>query len=142
METDQLKLLEKVFLNENNENIMNFNRNKIEDDKINILNEIELSNKVKKNLLKKLKDYRFIDELKDLIIGRYIRWINIGDNENLNLKNGGIICNIEIDDLKDKINIICKNRFNNFFQLNFANSLIFQKITNQELIVLLALENI
>lgn len=142
METEQLKLLEKVFLNENNQNIMNFNRNKIEDDKINILNEIELSNKDKKNLLKKLKDYRFIDELKDLIIGRYIRWINIGDNENLNLKNGGIICNIEIDDLKDKINIICKNRFNNFFQLNFANSLIFQKITNQELIVLLALENI
>ena len=42
-----------------------------------IINELNLSKTCFKELQNKLKDYRYIDELPELQVGRYIRWINI-----------------------------------------------------------------
>ena len=86
-----------------------------------------------KDNLKKLKEYRYINNINDLNYGCYIRWINLKNIENLKLTNGGFICDIKIN---EGIEILCRNNFNKLFQLRFDENLIFQKLTDQEKVLL------
>ena len=45
----------------------------------------------------KLKEYRYIDELSDIVLGNYCRWIDLND-KNLELKKGGFLSCINISD--------------------------------------------
>jgi hypothetical protein len=38
--------------------------------------------------------------------------------------------------------IVCKNKFNYFFQFHFGKSMVFQKLTDQEQILLSALDHL
>ena len=87
---------------------------------------------------KKLKDYRYVDDLTDLQYGRYIRWINLNNPEKLDLTRGGMIIDIKI--LTNGIHIVCKNTYNHRFQIKLDECYIFQKLTDQEKILLLALD--
>lgn len=129
----------KALENENNESIINLSMSEIKCQKNNILQKLQLSRDELKNLTKKLKNYRYIDNVQDLNYGNYIRWINLKNISNLNLTNGGFICDIYIN---DGITVLCRNNFNKIFQLNYDNCLIFQKITNQENIILSVLNEI
>ena len=51
--------------------------------------------------------------------------------------NGGILCEIKI---KDSISLIMKNKNNYFFQVKLDEALIFQRLTNQEKIILYAID--
>jgi len=86
------------------------------------------------DIAKKLKEYRYIDDMKELHFGSYIRWITIKNPENIRLTNGGIVCDIKV--IKDDIHITCKNNMNRFFQLKMSENIIFQKITDQERVLL------
>jgi len=44
--------------------------------------------------------------LSDIQYGRYIRWINLNDPENIKLTTGGIIIDIKI--LASGIHVVCK----------------------------------
>ena len=127
----------KALENENNESIIKHSISEIKIEKNNILQKLNLSREIFKLYIQKLKEYRYINNINDLNFGSFIRWINLKKINNLTLTNGGIICDIKIN---NGIEIICKNRFNTFFQLNFDENLIFQKITNQEKIILNSLE--
>ena len=52
------------------------------------------------------------------------------DPNNIRLTNGGLICDIIIND--DDVNIRCKNNFNHFMEIKMNENLIFQKLTEQE----------
>ena len=54
--------------------------------------------------------------------------------EDLKLTNGGII--VDIDNGSDDINIICKNNMNRLFTVQLNKSIIFQKISYQEKILI------
>ena len=84
-----------------------------------------------------LKLYRQIDELSDLKYGSYIRWINISKPDKIKLTNGGIVCDIKIND--DGTHIVCKNSFNKFMQLKMDECVIFQKINHQEEVIIAVL---
>ena len=112
--------------------------NSIAKDKNDILQRLQLNKTELKTLHKKLKYYRYIDELNDFKDGRYLRWINIRKTDNLYLTNGGIFLDLKI--LDSGAHIICKNRFNKIFQLNLDECIIFQKITDQEQIILNAIQ--
>ena len=58
---------------------------------------------------------------------------------NLSLNNGGFVCDIKIN---NGIEILCRNNFNNFFQFKFDENLIFQKLTEQEKIILNVLKDL
>lgn len=137
MEEDELHFLEKSLTNTNNKGIKDLTYYKINDTKVNILKELNLSKTETNKLLKKLQDYRYIDELPELIEGRYIRWINLDDTSNLKLTTGGILCEIKVNDF---ITLVLKNNMNRFFQINLDENLIFQRLSDQEKIILYAID--
>ena len=105
-----------------------------------LLNELQLPVSDVKQLLQKLKHYRYVMELPDLELGSYIRWINLNHGESIYLTNGSFIADIMI--MKDGIQIRCKNRFGKIHQLKFDEHLIFQKLSDQEHILLQLVDNL
>ena len=67
----------------NNENIMKYNHEKIASMKNNMLQKLQLPPNEIKNLHKKLKQYRYIDDLTDINYGSFIRWISLNDPTNI-----------------------------------------------------------
>lgn len=137
MNDDEIKYLEKAINNENNESLVNLTFDKIERKKREIIDELKLSKKETKELLKKLVNYRYVEEIQELQYGNYLRWINLNNPDDLKLTSGSILCEIKIE---DNINLVFKNYMNRHFQINIEENLLFQKLSNQELIILYALE--
>lgn len=135
-ETDML-FLEKSLTNECNKNISKLTFDAINKNKQDIISDLYLNKREKDTLLKQLKDYQYIDELPDLVEGRYIRWINIINPHNIKLTNGGILCEIKMEDY---VTLVMKNKMNRFFQINLDENLIFQKLTDQEKVILYAID--
>lgn len=127
----------KALENENNESIVNYTNSEIKKQKNDILQKLQLPRNILREFNSKLKEYRYINNINDLNYGCYIRSINLIDPDNIKLTNGGFICDIKIN---NGIEILCRNTFNKFFQLNFDENLIFQKLTLQEQIILKALK--
>ena len=101
------------------------------------LQRLALPRETLKKYNKALKYYRYVDELQELNFGAYIRWINLTNPENIKLTNGGVVCDIKVG---DEITILCRNKMNYMFQLKFASCLIFQKLTDEEKVLLSALK--
>ncbi len=120
--------------NNSNESIMSYTYETIMTNKNDILQQLQLSRSTLKQLHKKLKGYRYINDLKDMKYGSYIRWISLTNPDKISLTNGGIMCDVLF--LKKGVQILCKNNRNRFFQINFDTNMIFQKISNQEQIIL------
>jgi hypothetical protein len=123
--------------NENNTSIMKLNSKIISQQKNDNLQKLNQSRETLKMFNTKLKDYRFIDELPDLQYGSYIRWINLNNHNNIKLTNGGHLLEIKI--LENGIHLLLKNNSWKIMQIKFDECFIFQKLTNQEKIILSAL---
>jgi len=126
--------------NNKNESIMNLTTVKIQEMIFRILKELHLDRELMINYFKKLKGYKYVDELNDLKYGGFIRWIPITDPDYLPLNQCGIICDIIISD--DGIYIVCKNFMHRHYRFKMDECLIFQKLTSQELIILNALDHL
>ena len=132
---DENELMEKAVNNSKNDSIVKLNSFKIARDKKMILNELNLNKNEQQDILNKLLNYRLVDEIKDIEVGNYIRWISIKEDvEEIKLTNGGHIVSLEIEN--DGLHIKCKNRFNNIFEIRLDENIIFQKLTNQEEVLL------
>jgi hypothetical protein len=134
---DVNKLL-KALENENNESLMNFTTLKLKEMNKKVLKELSLSNEKYLDFSKKLANYKFVDELGDLKYGSFIRWINISDPNKLVLNKGSIFCETKITD--DGIVLVCKGFYNSFFQIKMEDCLVFQHLTNEEKVLLNALD--
>ena len=137
MNEDEIQYLEKALNNENNESLINLTFDKIDKKKREIFEELHLSRSEIKKFLKKLEDYRYIEEIQELQYGNYFRWINLNNPENLKLTSGGILCEIKVD---NNIHLVFKNNMNRLFQINMEENFIFQKFSDQERIILYALD--
>ena len=124
--------------NEDNERFMTLNKEKIQKIKNDMLQQLQLQSNILRQYHKKLKQYRYVDDLADLKYGCYIRWIKLTNPDNLNLTNGGLI--IDINFYEDGVQIKCKNNYNRFFNIKFDECMIFQKMSQQELILLQIME--
>jgi hypothetical protein len=120
--------------NDKNEGIIDYDRKKIDEIKNNVLRKLKLEKNDLKEVQTKLKDYKYVDELPDLQEGRYIRWISNKDPEKMYLANGGIVVGTKVVD--GGINITCKNNMNRFFEIKMKDNIVFQKLTNQEKVLL------
>ena len=120
--------------NESNAAIMNLTSRKIKEYKNNILQQLQLSRGQLKLYHKKLKNYRYCTDLSHIQYGFYIRWISLKHPSDLYLTNGGIICDVKI--LNNQIQILCKNNRNYMMQIKFDEAIIFQKLSNQEKVIL------
>jgi hypothetical protein len=82
---------------------------------------------------KPLAHYKYVDGLHDLKTGGYIRWVHATDLSKL--MNGGFVVRVNIED--EGTLVLCKNR-GRFFNLYMDECIIFQKITPEEHLILLA----
>ena len=57
--------------------------------------------------------------------------------DEIKLTNGALLCDIKIE---DNILLLCKNNMNRIFNVNMSENLIFQKLTDQEKIILYAID--
>jgi hypothetical protein len=120
--------------NENNTSIIDLTSGKIKQYKNDILQQLQFKGAKLKEIHKTLKEYRYCTDLKDLQEGYFIRWIPLKNIENLKLTNGGIVCSVKL--VNNVLQILCKNFNNMFFQIKFDEVVIFQKLSNQENIIL------
>ena len=91
--------------------------------------------KLIKTLCQKLANYRFVDDLCDLHLGKHIRWIKLPITEQSSLTNGGIATEIKF--LEGGSYVVCKNNYNQFMQYKLDNALTFQILTEEEQCILL-----
>lgn len=119
---------------DSNSTIINLNSRKIKDHKNNILQRLQIKKTQLKEFHKKLKHYRYCSEISDLQDGFYIRWISLKNPNNLKLTNGGHITEILI--FNEGAQIRLKNNMNRFFQIKFDEVIIFQKMSQQENVIL------
>jgi hypothetical protein len=138
---DVNKLL-KALDDETNETLLNFTTKKIKEMNLKVLKELHLSTAHTLELFEKLKLYKYVDEMNELKYGAYIRWIPIEDPTNISLSKGALFCEIKITD--DGVFCICKNFgfTTRHFQISMDKTLIFQKLTDQELVLLSALDHL
>ena len=121
--------------NENNSSIAGLKSKKIKQIKNDILQKLQLRGDELKLYHLKLDDYRYVDEINDIQFGRFIRWIPLNkDTSEIKLTNGGYVLDVKITD--NGVQLLCKNTFNKVFQIKFDENLVFQKITNQEKVLL------
>jgi len=135
------KLL-KALDDEKNDVLFNFTKKSICEMNLKILKELHLSKTILITFYNKLKNYKYVDELKDLKYGTFLRWIPIGDPSNIYLTRGAIFCEVKITD--NGIMFVCKNNGlrSRYFQIALDKNLIFQKLTKQEEVLLSALEHL
>jgi len=138
---DVNKLL-KALDDTSNETLLNFTSDKIKEMNLNIIKELHLSRKDTLDIMNKLQDYKYIDEMNELKYGSYIRWIPIEDINNIYLTKGSFFCEMKITD--EGVFCICKNYGfgSRHFQISMDKNLIFQKLTDQELVLLSALDHL
>jgi len=132
---DLLKALD----NENNTGIAGLTTSKIKKEKNDILQKLQLSGQELKDLHARLKDYRYINELNDIQIGRYIRWIPLNtETAEIKLTTGAFIVNTFLN--KDGACLVCRNTYRQPVIVKFDNVLIFQKLSEQEQILIAAID--
>ena len=138
---DVNKLL-KALDDDSNETLLNFTSDKITEMNLNIIKELQLPRKDTLDIMNKLRDYKYVDEMNELKYGAYIRWIPIEDPTNIHLTKGALFCEMKITD--DGVFCVCKNfgYTMRHFQLSMDKNLIFQRLTDQELVLLSALDHL
>jgi hypothetical protein len=128
----------KALDNENNNGIENLTSRKIKAIKNDYLQQLQLPRDKLKDFHIKLKDYRFVDDLTNIQYGRYIRWINLKNPDNITLTTGGVIIDIQIETYG--IYLLCKNFRGGRIQVKIDECFIFQKLTDQEKTIISALD--
>ena len=105
-----------------------------------MLQKLQLDSQALKDLHKKLKFYRYVEDVADINYGSYVRWIKLTDPDSVKLSNGGILIDIKITD--SGLQLLCKNNMNRVMQIKLDECLVFQKLTEQEKIILSVLNHL
>lgn len=134
---DEDKLLEALGDDEN-KCLLNLTTSKIKSIKNNVLQQLSLDREDLIILHDKLQEYRYVDEIPDVKYGCYIRWIRLKNPDEIKLTNGGVVIDVSV--MKDDIYLTCKNNRNRMFKLKMSENIIFQKLTDQEKILLSVLD--
>ena len=138
MSEKDVDLLINALENEENSSMIELNSQKIKTFKNNILQKLQLERDKLKSYHKKLKKYRYCSDLSDLQFGNYIRWISLKDPENIFLTNGAFFTDYIFEN--NMVYIVCKNSRNRIFRVKFDEIIIFQKLNNQENVILSVLD--
>jgi hypothetical protein len=102
-----------------------------------VLSDLQLEKEEEDDIMDKLADYIYIDEIPEFKNGCYIRWINLNNPDNLKLSSGSTICDIELRE--GGTYIICRNMYGRrkvCFQIKMDEHFVFRKLTDQEKVLL------
>jgi hypothetical protein len=90
-----------------------------------------------KDICNRLAGYRYVENLYELHKGKHIRWIR---NDNKKLTNGAIVMDVKF--LDNGSHVLCRNAQHRLFQVKFNESIIFQKLSTGEQLILMAYEHV
>jgi hypothetical protein len=96
------------------------------------LMELDIDDFERTEMSKKLAEYRLADEIYKLHKGKHVRWIRSAANPPV-LTNGGIVVDIKF--LDNGAHVVCKNKMR-FVQYKFDDCITFQKLSNDEQLIL------
>jgi predicted transcriptional regulator len=131
----ELEEIIKAVENDKNSHILNLTTVKNHKIKINILSELSLTKTEIIYYMKKLKTYRYIDQMDELKQGGFIRWIDIREPNNISLSNVAIFCEFKITD--SGVSIVYKNfQGKKQYEFKMEEALIFEKLNYQEEILM------
>jgi hypothetical protein len=137
MSIDEDTLLD-ALENDSNSSIIKLTSAKIKAHKNDILQSLQLDRETLKLYHKKLKHYRYCSEVTDFQPGQFIRWINLKNPDNIKLTNGAFLVDIIFE--KDKLHLLCRNSSFKVFQVKFDEVIVFQKLSQQENVILTVLD--
>ena len=107
-------------------------------DIFNVVSELsEIGIKEKENICNRLTEYYHVGQIYQFQKGRYIRWLRKpkGGNDNVKLTNGGVVMEIIFRE-QGGTYILCMTNQRRPCQLRFDDCLFFQKLTDEEQLVL------
>jgi hypothetical protein len=135
------KLLE-VAEDEKNDYLENKTMKDIVNDVYQALDTLPFNKTKIQEIQKKLSEYRYVERICDLHKGKHIRWIRIDGFKTrpaeYYLTNGAVVVDIIFTDTGT--NVMCRNYVNTFIQIKFDDCLIFQKLSTDEELILMAYE--
>jgi len=135
MEDDAVSnLLNEAVVNEENENITSHTYASLEKCKRDIIAELFGCPDEQASILVKLEDYRHVDELPEFRPGCHVRWIRTTDGSTARLTNGGFLLDVSLRE--NGVHIRCRNGCNRIFQIRIDDVFVFQKLTDQERVIL------
>jgi hypothetical protein len=97
------------------------------------MEELQIQPKIRLEYCHKLAGYRLVDDVHELHKGKHLRWIR---EDSPKLTNGGIVMNIKF--LDTGTHVLCMSNGNRFIQFKFDECIIFQKMTLEEQLILMA----
>jgi hypothetical protein len=112
----------------------------IQKQKNTILSQLLETEKERKVYQKLLVDYRYVDEIDEFRLGSYVRYFNIQKKYSMELLRGGFI--VDLQTREEKVYLLCKNGNNKFFKILLQDSIVFQKNTKQEKLLLDILDHL
>jgi hypothetical protein len=106
------------------------------DENIKAIKSIGLPSTQLSDICNRLSGYRYVENLYELHKGKHIRWIR---NDNKKLTNGAILMDVKF--LDNGSHVLCRNAQHRLFQVKFNESMIFQKLSTGEQLILMAYEH-
>lgn len=137
MSDDGARLLMRAIDNESNASMEGLTTASMKSMKNNMLQQLGMGREQLTAAHAKLRAYRFIEDLDALRYGAYVRWFDLTRDEP-RLTNGGIVCDMVVTDTG--VSVRCKNQFHRMFSFNLSECMVFQKLSEQELVLLSALD--
>ena len=135
MDVDKLlKALDK----EENEELIDTTSEKIAEERNAVIHDLDLDTETEKKILSRLNDYKYVDSIDMLHAGAYIRWIDLKDPDNIVLRKGALLCEVKFTDAGTVV--VCKNFYHRHFQVLFDECLVFQRLSDQERVLLSAID--
>ena len=107
------------------------------DENIKAIKSIGLPSSHLSDICNRLAGYRYVENLYELHKGKHIRWIR---NDNKKLTNGAIVMDVKF--LDNGSHVLCRNAQHRLFQVKFNESMIFQKLSTGEQLILMAYEHV
>jgi phage anti-repressor protein len=97
------------------------------------LEELDIDKATEKLWLKRLNEYRYVKNIYEIHKGKHLRWIRKAQDP-LKLTNGAIVSEVKF--LDNGTYIQCNTYQNNVFQIKMDDCILFQKLTQDELLIL------
>jgi len=135
-----IELLDIASNNEANADILSLSNEKIMKDRVDIIDELPIDEEEKVELLRKLQGYRYVDEIHELKNGSFLRWLNMSDLDNITLVQGAFFCEFIFTDYNTCMRM--RNIRGRYFEVKMDDIILFQKLTQQEKVLLAALSYI
>jgi hypothetical protein len=133
---DVEKLLESIE-NDKNDYLQNKSMKIITQEIYKTIQKLQLPEKTRFEYCQKLIGYRLVDDVHELHVGKHVRWIR---EQTQVLTNGGIVTTIKF--LDNGTQVLCKSTGQRFIQFKFDECIIFQKMSLEEQLIMMAYDYI